>query len=89
MIMKILTTMRSNHIIISILYPLFKLMTPSLLLEIFELFNTVFDKEIFHIELTLLQYFLQKHVRYVHLALSLFRGALRSRMSDMVMSSIG
>lgn len=71
MIMKILTTMRSNHIIISILYPLFKLMTLSLLLEMFELFNTVFDKEIFHIELPLLQHFLQKHVRDVHLALTL------------------
>lgn len=71
MIMKILTTMRSNHIVISILYPLFKLMTLSLLLEMFELFNTVFDKEIFHIELPLLQHFLQKHVRDVHLALSL------------------
>lgn len=71
MIMKILTTMRSNHIVISILYPLFKLMTLSLLLEMFELFNTVFDKEIFHIELPLLQYFLQKHVRDVHLVLSL------------------
>ena len=63
--------MRSNHIVISILYPLFKLMTLSLLLEMFELFNTVFDKEIFHIELPLLQHFLQKHVRNVHLALSL------------------
>ena len=73
MIMKILTTMRSNHIIISILYPLFKLMTLSLLLEMFELFNTVFDKEIFHIELPLLQYFLQKQVCDVHLALSLLR----------------
>ena len=71
MIMKTLTTMRSNLIVISILYPLFKLMTLSLLLEMFELFNTVFDKEIFHIELPLLQYFLQKHVRDVHLALSL------------------
>lgn len=66
-----MTTMRSNHIVISILYPLFKLMTLSLLLEMFELFNTVFDKEIFHIELPLLQHFLQKHVRDVHLALSL------------------
>lgn len=49
MIMKTLTTMRSNHIIISILYPLVKLMTLSELselLELFELFNTVFDKEI-------------------------------------------
>ena len=71
MIMKTLTTMRSNLIVISILYPLFKLMTLSLLLEMFELFNTVFDKEIFHIELPLLQHFLQKHVRDVHLALSL------------------
>ena len=35
--------MCSNHIIISILYPLVKLMTLSLLLEMFELFNTVFD----------------------------------------------
>lgn len=41
--MKILTTMCSKHIIISILYPLVKLMTLSLLLEMFELFNTVFD----------------------------------------------
>ena len=71
MIMKTLTTMRRNHIILSILYLLFKLMTLSLLLEMFELFNTVFDKEIFHIELPLLQCFLQKHVRDVHLALSL------------------
>ena len=46
MIMKILTTMRSNHIVISILYPLVKLMTLSLLLEMFELFITVFDKDI-------------------------------------------
>lgn len=46
MIMKILTTMCSNHIIISILCPLVKLMTLSQLLETFELFNTVFDKEI-------------------------------------------
>ena len=36
-----------------------------------ELFNPVFDKEVFHIELPLLQYFLQKQVRDVHLALSL------------------
>ena len=43
MIMKILTTMCSNHIIISILYPLVKLMMLSVLLEMFELFNTVFD----------------------------------------------
>ena len=43
MIMKILTTMRSNHIVISILYLLVKLMTLSVLLEMFELFNTVFD----------------------------------------------
>ena len=63
MIMKILTTMRSKLIIISILYPLVKLMTSSQLLETFELFNPVFDKEVFHIELPLLQYFLQKHVR--------------------------
>lgn len=87
--MKILTTMRSNHIVISILYPLFKLMTLSLLLEMFELFNTVFDKEIFHIELPLLQYFLKSTS-----AMSTWRSrcsgvALRSRMSDMVMSSIG
>ena len=40
------TTLRSNHFIISILYPLVKLMTLSELLEMFELFNTVFDKEI-------------------------------------------
>ena len=36
-----------------------------------ELFNPVFDKEVFHIELPLLQYFLQQQVRDVHLALSL------------------
>ena len=36
-----------------------------------ELFNPVFDKEVFHIELPLLQYFLQKQVCDVHLALSL------------------
>lgn len=36
-----------------------------------ELFNPVFDKEVFHIELPLLQYFLQKYVRDVHLSLSL------------------
>lgn len=71
MIMKILTTMCSNHIIISILCPLVKLMTLSQLLETFELFNPVFDKEVFHIELPLLQYFLQKQVCDVHLALSL------------------
>lgn len=38
--------MRSDHIIISILYQLVKLMTLSQLLELFGLFNTVFDKEI-------------------------------------------
>lgn len=65
MIMKILTTMRSKLIIISILYPLVKLMTLSLLLEMFELFNTVLTKSF------PLQHFLQKHVRDVHLALSL------------------
>ncbi len=43
MIMKILTTMRSNYIVISILYLLVKLMMLSVLLEMFELFNTVFD----------------------------------------------
>ena len=41
--MKILTTMCSNHIVISILYLLVKLMMLSVLLEMFELFNTVFD----------------------------------------------
>lgn len=42
MIMKILTTMRNKLIIISILYPLVKLMTISELLELFESFNTTF-----------------------------------------------
>lgn len=35
----------------------------SRLMMLLELFNPVFDKEVFHIELPLLQYFLQKHVR--------------------------
>ena len=43
MIMKTLIILRSKHIIISILYPLIKLMMLSELLEMFELFNTVFD----------------------------------------------
>lgn len=38
--------MRSKLIIISISYPLVKLMPLSQLLELFGLFNTVFDKEI-------------------------------------------
>lgn len=46
MIMKTLMTLRSKHIVISIFYPLVKLMTLSQLLELFGLFNTVFDKEI-------------------------------------------
>ena len=65
MIMKILTTMRSKLIIISILYPLVKLMTLSLYLRCLS-YSTPFLTKSFP-----LQHFLQKHVRDVHVALSL------------------
>ena len=89
MIMKTLMILRSKHIVISILYPLVKLMTLSELLEMFELFNTVFHKDI-----SISYHFFFSISSRSTSAMSTWRSrcsgvALRSRMSDMVMPSIG